>query len=257
MENILKKRVVFITGASSGIGKSCAEKYAENGYNLIISARRLHILNEIKEDLENRFNISVLPLELDVTNRGEVVKKIAELPLEWKEIDILINNAGGALGMEKFQEGSFADWDQMIDANVKGVLYMTRVIINDMIKRDRGHVINIGSIAGRYAYPNGAVYCASKAAVKLISDGLRIDTVDSKIRVTNIEPGLVETDFSKVRFHGDEERAKGVYQGIEALTPEDIADLVFYCSNVPARVQICEVLVTPNNQASATSVYKN
>ncbi len=247
---------MFITGASSGIGKSCARKYAENGYNLIVSARRLERLNKLKEDLEKEYKISVLPIQMDVTDKDQVVYIVSNLPEEWRSIDILVNNAGGALGLEKVQEGSFEDWDQMIDANVKGLLYLTRLIVPNMVKQNRGHVINIGSIAGRYAYGNGAVYCATKAAVKMISDGLRIDTVNTKVRVTNIEPGLVETDFSKVRFHGDEEKAKNVYKGIEALTPEDIADLVFYASSVPERVQICEVLITPNNQANATTVYK-
>ncbi|MBN1970695.1 MAG: SDR family NAD(P)-dependent oxidoreductase [Candidatus Delongbacteria bacterium] len=252
----MKNKIVFISGASSGIGKACAEIFAENECRLIICSRRFNVMEEIATDLKNKYGTEVLPLVLDVSNRKEVVEKIGSLPDDWRNVDILINNAGGALGMEKFQNGNFADWDQMIDTNVKGVLYLSRLLLPRMIENNSGHIINIGSIAGTAAYPNGAVYCAAKSAVKLISDGIRIDTVDTKIRVTNIQPGLVETNFSVVRFHGDEEKAANVYKGIESLTAEDIADLVLYIASVPSRVQICEVTVTPNNQANATSVFR-
>jgi len=222
-------KIILITGSNSGIGKACAEKFAENGAKLILCSRNIDKLITVAD----------------------------ELPKKWQKIDVLINNAGGALGLEKFQEGNTDDWDEMIDSNVKGLLYLSRNVVPLMIKNKKGHVINIGSIAGVAAYPNGAVYCGVKAAVKLISDGLRMDTVDTPIRVTNIQPGMVETDFSLVRFHGDKERAKKVYQNIKALTPEDIADIVFYSASLPAHVQICEVTVTPTAQASATVVHRN
>ncbi|HAQ61601.1 TPA: NAD(P)-dependent oxidoreductase [Candidatus Delongbacteria bacterium] len=250
-------KIILITGSNSGIGKACAEKFAENGAKLILCSRNIDKLITVAEGINKKYDTEILTYQLDVRDKVKVQTVIDELPKKWQKIDVLINNAGGALGLEKFQEGNTDDWDEMIDSNVKGLLYLSRNVVPLMIKNKKGHVINIGSIAGVAAYPNGAVYCGVKAAVKLISDGLRMDTVDTPIRVTNIQPGMVETDFSLVRFHGDKERAKKVYQNIKALTPEDIADIVFYSASLPAHVQICEVTVTPTAQASATVVHRN
>jgi 3-hydroxy acid dehydrogenase / malonic semialdehyde reductase len=255
MEKI-KSKIVFMSGAGSGIGKACAEKFAENGAKLILCSRNIDKLIKVAGEINKKYDTDILTYQLDVRDREKVKTVIDELPKSWRKIDVLVNNAGGALGMEKFQAGSIDDWDEMIDSNVKGLLYLSRNIVPLMIRNKKGHVINIGSIAGVAAYPNGAVYCGVKAAVKLISDGLRIDTVDTPIRVTNIQPGLVETNFSVVRFHGDEERANKVYQGIKALRAEDIADIVYFSASLPAHVQICEVTVTPTYQASATVVHR-
>lgn len=252
----MKNKIVFISGANSGIGKACAEKFAENGAKLILCSRDIDKLIKAADSINKKYDTEILTYQLDVRDRGKVETVIRELPKKWQKIDVLINNAGGALGMEKFQDGSVDDWDEMIDSNVKGLLYLSRNIVPLMIKNKKGHVINIGSIAGIAAYPNGAVYCGVKAAVRLISDGLRMDTVDTPVRVTNVQPGMVETNFSVVRFHGDKERAEKVYQGLKPLTAEDIADIVFFSASLPEHVQICEVTVTPNSQASATVVHK-
>lgn len=252
----MKNKIIFISGANSGIGKSCAEKFAENGAKLILCSRDIDKLIKVAESINKKYDTEILTYQLDVRDREKVERVISELPKKWQKIDILVNNAGGALGLEKFQDGNMDDWDEMIDSNVKGLLYLSRNIVPLMIRNKRGHVINIGSIAGVAAYPNGAVYCGVKAAVRLISDGLRMDTVDTPVRVTNVQPGLVETNFSVVRFHGDKERAEKVYQGLKALTAEDIADIVFFSASLPEHVQICEVTVTPNSQASATVVHK-
>lgn len=254
----LKNMIVFISGASSGIGKACAEAFAKQGANLILCARNINKLNLVAETLQNEYETDITTYQLDVRKRKEVKELIAKLPPKWKNIDILVNNAGLAAGLEKVQDGDIDDWEQMIDTNIKGLLYLTRQIVPTMIERKvAGHIINIGSIAGNYAYPNGGVYCGTKAAVRLISDGLRMDLVDTPIRVTNIQPGLVETNFSVVRFHGDEAKAKDVYKGIKALTGTDIADIVVYSAAAPKHVQICEVTVTPTNQASGTVVYRD
>lgn len=252
----MKNKIVFISGANSGIGKACAEKFAENGAKLILCSRDIEKLIKAAESINKKYDTEILTYQLDVRDREKVATVIGELPKKWQKIDVLINNAGGALGMEKFQDGSVDDWDEMIDSNVKGLLYLSRNIVPLMIKNKKGHVINIGSIAGVAAYPYGAVYCGVKAAVRLISDGLRMDTVDTPVRVTNVQPGMVETNFSVVRFHGDKERAEKVYQGLKPLTAEDIADIVFFSASLPEHVQICEVTVTPNSQASATVVHK-
>lgn len=252
-----KNKIILITGANSGIGKSCAEIFAENGAKLILCSRNIDKLIAVAEEINKKYDTEILTYQLDVSDKVKVQTVIDELPKKWQKIDVLINNAGGALGLEKFQEGNTDDWDEMIGSNVKGLLYLSRNVVPLMIKNKRGHVINIGSIAGVAAYQNGAVYCGVKAAVKLISDGIRMDTVDTPIRVTNIQPGMVETNFSLVRFHGDKERAKKVYQNIKALTPEDIADIVFYSASLPAHVQICEVTVTPTAQASAMVVHRS
>lgn len=251
----MKNKIVFISGASGGIGKTCAEYFAKDGANLIICSRNMEKLNDFRDFLINSYGVNVLAIELDVKNREKVVETIENLDENWKNIDILINNAGLAKGLEKLYEGNLDDFEDMIDTNIKGLLYLTRQIVPLMIER-KGHVINIGSTAGIIAYPNGTVYCATKAAVKFISDGLRMDLVDKEIKVTNIQPGMVETDFSVVRFKGDKEKADNFYKGIEPLTAEDIADIVLYTAKQPKHVQICEVTVTPVHQATGGYIHK-
>lgn len=252
----MKNKIVFISGASAGIGKACALSFAKEGANLIICSRTLEKMENLKKDLEKNYPIKVLALELDVRDRAKVLETIENLDDSWKNIDILVNNAGLARGLEKLHEGNLDDFEEMIDTNIKGMLYLTRKIVPLMLERG-GHIINIGSTAGIAAYPNGAVYCGTKAALKVITDGLRMDLVDKDIKVTNIQPGMVETDFSFVRFHEDREKADKVYQGIEALKAEDIADIVLYTAKQPKHVQICEVTVTPTNQATGGVIYKN
>ena len=253
----IKGKIVFISGASSGIGKACAELFAESGAKLILCSRNIDKLISVAEKINKKYDTEILTYRLDVRDREKVSIVIDKLPKKWQKIDVLINNAGGALGLEKFQDGNLDDWDEMIDSNVKGLLYLTRNILPLMIANKKGHIINIGSIAGTAAYPNGAVYCGVKAAVRLISNGIRMDTVDTPVRVTNIQPGLVETNFSVVRFHGDKKKADNVYKGLKALTANDIADIVLYSAEAPGHVQICEVTVTPNAQASATVVCRD
>jgi 3-hydroxy acid dehydrogenase/malonic semialdehyde reductase len=254
---MIKDKSVLITGASSGIGEACARLYAKQGAKLILCARRYDRLVSLKKELQSQYNIDILTLQLDVRNREEVRQTIEDLPAAWKKIEILINNAGLASGLGKIHEGDIDDWEIMIDTNIKGLLYLTRSVVPLMIENGRkGHVINIGSIAGIAAYPNGGVYCGTKAAVRLISDGLRMDVVDTDIKVTNIQPGLAETEFSIVRFHGDEEKAQTVYKGIDALLGEDIAEMALFASSRPPHVQICEMTVTPTYQASAQVVFK-
>jgi NADP-dependent 3-hydroxy acid dehydrogenase YdfG len=256
VEEMIKNKIVFISGASSGLGEAMAKSFAKEGAVLLLCARSIEKLESLKSELEKDYKVKVYTYKLDVRDRKSVDEVFDSLPEEIKNIDILVNNAGLALGLEKLQEGSLDDFDTMIDTNIKGLLYLTRKIVPIMVEHQRGQVINIGSVAGVQAYPNGAVYCASKAAVKFISDGLRMDVVHTPIRVTNIQPGMVETNFSLVRFHGDEDKASKVYDGIQALTAEDIANVVLYTASVPDHVQICEVTVTPTNQASGSVVYK-
>ncbi len=252
----LANQTVLITGASSGIGRASAEAFAAKGARIIICARRAERLGELKAHLEKEYHASVYSFVLDVRDRKAVDQTLDALPEDWKKIDILINNAGLSRGLDKLQEGLIEDWEEMIDTNVKGLLYMTRKIVPGMIERGRGHIINIGSIAGHEVYPKGNVYCASKFAVNAITQGLRLDLVDTPLRVTAIDPGLAETEFSEVRFHGDKERAKSVYKGLEALTPEDIAETIVWCASRPAHVQIAEVIIFPTNQASAAVVHR-
>jgi 3-hydroxy acid dehydrogenase/malonic semialdehyde reductase len=254
---VLENKIVFISGASSGIGKACAELFAQAGAKLILCARSVEKVKEIGNEIKAQFQTDTLALQLDVQDKNAVDEVIDTLPQEWKKIDILVNNAGLARGLEKLHQGDITDWEAMIDTNVKGLLYLTRKIVPQMLEHKlNGHVINIGSIAGIHAYPGGAVYCATKSAVKFISDGLRMDVVDTPIRVTNIQPGMVETNFSVIRFHGDQEKADNVYDGIDPLTAEDIADIVVYTASAPAHVQICEVTVTPTHQATGGIVHK-
>lgn len=250
-----RRPIALITGATSGIGESCAHKFAQAGYNLIVTARRSDLLASLKRKLE-RQGVEVLPLVFDVRDRQAAHDAIAGLPQEWTEVDVLVNNAGLARGLEPEYEGNMDDWDEMIDTNIRGLLTMTRLIVPAMVARNHGHIINIGSVAGDAAYAGGNVYCATKSAVKSISDGLRIDVAHTKVRVTNIKPGLVETNFSRVRFHGNEDRADKVYQGIKPLTGDDVADVVLYAVQAPEHVQIAEVLVLATHQASGSVIHR-
>nr|WP_314499555.1 SDR family oxidoreductase [uncultured Prevotella sp.] len=250
------RKIVLITGATSGIGEACARKFAQGGYDVIITGRRAQLLANLKKELEAE-GVRVLALAFDVRNRNAATAAINSLPLEWQQIDVLINNAGLALGLEPEYEGSFEDWETMIDTNIKGLLTMTRLVIPRMVKRDSGHVINIGSVAGDAAYAGGNVYCGTKAAVKTITDGLRIDLAHTSVRVTNVKPGLVETHFSNVRFHGNDARAEKVYEGVKPLTGADIAEVVFYAASAPAHVQIAEVLVLATHQANGSVLHRD
>lgn len=245
-------KTVLIRGATSGIGLACARKFAENGDKLILTGRNEHRLAELKKELDTE----VITLAFDVRDREKAKKYLNELPEQWQDIDVLVNNAGLALGLDPEYEGNLDDWETMIDTNIKGLLTMTRLIVPGMVKRNSGHIINIGSVAGDAAYAGGNVYCATKAAVKALTDGLRIDVADTAIRVTNLKPGLVETNFSNIRFHGDHERAAKLYQGIKPLTGDDIADVAVYAANAPAHVQIAEVLILATHQASGSVIVR-
>ena len=245
-------KIVLITGATRGIGLACARKFAANGDKLILTGRNEQRLAEIKKELD----AEVITLAFDVRNCEEAEKQISCLPADWQNIDVLVNNAGLALGLEPEYEGDLDDWGTMIDTNIKGLLIMTRLVVPGMVKRNHGHIINVGSVAGDAAYAGGNVYCATKAAVKALSDGLRIDVADTAIRVTNLKPGLVETNFSNVRFRGDNERAANVYKGIKPLTGDDIADVAVYAANAPAHVQIAEVLILATHQASGSVIVR-
>jgi len=252
----LQNQIILITGASSGIGTACAKLFAGAGAKLILAARRRERLQQLADTLSQDFSTETYLLQLDVRDRIAVESAISSLPPAWSEIDILINNAGLSRGLDKLHEGSFADWEEMIDTNIKGLLYLTRYVVPGMVSRDRGHVVNIGSIAGHQTYPNGNVYCGTKAAVRAISEGLKQDLLGTPIRVTSVDPGMVETEFSEVRFHGDHERANKVYQGVTPLTPDDVADVIFFCATRSPHVNINEVVLMPVDQASATLVYR-
>lgn len=248
------KRTVLITGATSGIGKATAELLAKQNYKIIICGRRESILEEIKEAL-SEFT-EVFSLKFDVRNKDEVQNAFNTLPEEWKNIDVLINNAGNAHGLDPISDGNSEDWDAMMDGNVKGLLYVSQPIIKIMKSKNSGHIVNISSVAARQTYANGVVYCASKKAVDTISEGMRIELTEFGIKVTNIQPGAVETDFSNVRFKGDSERAATVYAGYEALKAEDIADAIAYCINAPERVSIAELCIYPKAQAEPRTIYR-
>ncbi len=255
--NNLKNKIVFITGASNGIGKSTAIKYAEQGANLIILGRNSEALEKLKKEVVEKYKVAVHIIVADVRDYKLLEKEIKNLPEQFKKVDILINNAGLALGLEKVHTNEVEDYDTLVDTNIKGVLYMIKLIVPIMTENNiAGHIVNMGSIAGNYAYAGGAVYCGVKAAVKTISDGLRVDLVDTKIRVTTILPGMVETDFSLIRFKGDAERAANVYKNIDPLTPEDVADTIIYVTNLPGNIQITDLSLTPVNQANAVTTYK-
>jgi 3-hydroxy acid dehydrogenase / malonic semialdehyde reductase len=250
----VKDRIVLITGASSGIGEACAYAFAEVGARLILTARRSPRLEALKTQLEQQFNADVVVLSFDVRDRASVTTALESLPPQWQSIDILINNAGLSRGLDKLYEGDIQDWEEMIDTNIKGLLYMTRAIAPGMVARGRGHVINLGSIAGHETYPKGNVYCATKAAVRAISEGLKQDLLGTPVRVSSVDPGLVETEFSQVRFHGDTDRAKTVYAGMNPLTARDVAEVIVFCATRPAHVNISELLVLPTAQSGATLV---
>ncbi len=249
-------QTVLITGASSGIGASCACFLAQAGARLILAARRQDKLQALADHLHQQCSVATYLLPLDVRSAEAVDRAMAALPPEWQAIDVLINNAGLSRGLDKQYDASLNDWEEMIDTNIKGLLYVTRVVVPGMVARGRGHVVNVGSIAGRQTYPGGSVYCATKAAVKSLSEGLKLDLLGTPVRVTNIEPGLVETEFSDVRFHGDLERAKTVYQGMTPLTPDDVADVIVFAITRPAHVNLSEILLMPTDQSSVFHVHR-
>jgi 3-hydroxy acid dehydrogenase/malonic semialdehyde reductase len=242
-------KIIMITGTTSGFGKATALLFAKSGYDIIITGRRKERLEELEKELLSFGNIKVLSLNFDVRKRDDVASIIGNLPEEWKAIDILVNNAGLAVGLDHIDTGNIDDWDRMIDTNVKGLLYVTRAVVPLMVKRNSGHVFNIGSIAGKDAYEYGNVYCASKFAVDALSKSMRIDLLKNNIRVTHIAPGMAETEFSLVRFKGDDDKAKSVYKGIDALTASDIADVIYYCATLPAHVCINDLVITATQQA--------
>jgi len=250
------KKIIFITGTTAGLGRAIARKFAENGHNLIIAGRRKALLDELAKDLITSCSIEVLPLCFDVRKVSEVEKAIASLPDKWREIDVLVNNAGLAVGLNPVHEGMIDDWERMIDTNVKGLLYMTRFISPLMVARKQGHIINIGSIAGKEVYPMGNVYCGSKFAVDAITKGTRIDLVKHHIKVTQIAPGAANTEFSLVRFKGDKNRADNVYNGFQPLNAEDVADAVYYVTTLPAHVNVNDLVLMPTDQASAVNIHK-
>jgi NADP-dependent 3-hydroxy acid dehydrogenase YdfG len=248
----LKDKIVFITGASAGFGLATAERFAREGARLILTARREEKLHQLAERLE----VPCLVRWLDVRERDEVNRVVSELPEDWQAVDILVNNAGLARGLEKIQDGDHVAWSEMIDTNVKGLLWVTRAILPGMIKRQRGHIINIGSIAGHELYPMGNVYCASKFAVNALNRGMLMDLVDTPIRVTSIDPGLAETEFSLVRFSGDKDKATKVYQGITPLTGDDVADAIVWAASRPAHVQVAQMTLLATNQGGAMVVHR-
>lgn len=245
-------KTIFITGATSGIGKACAELFAAQGHRLILCGRR----REILEQLQKSLNTETYLLLFDVRNKEEVETAIRSLPPEFKNIDVLVNNAGNAHGLEPISDGNTADWDAMMDGNVKGLLYVSREVIPAMKAQGSGHIVNISSVAARQTYTNGVVYCASKKAVDVISEGMRLELTEFGIKVTNIQPGVVETEFSEVRFKGDKQRAATVYAGYEALKPEDIADAIAYCINAPARVSVSDMTIYPSAQSEPRTIYR-
>lgn len=252
----LSDKIVCITGASAGIGEACAEAFAREGCALFLSARRKARVDALASRLRERHGVRVLTAALDVTRPDDVLTVFSGLPPEWREIDILVNNAGLSRGLGGLQDGSLQDWEEMIDTNVKGLLYVTRQVLPEMVRRKSGHVINIGSIAGHQVYPGGNVYCASKAAVNMLSHGIRMDVLGTGVRVSSVEPGLVETEFSEVRFRGDKERAAKVYAGTRPLTGEDVANVVVYCALQPPHVDIAQVVLMPTDQASVFHVHR-
>lgn len=250
-------KIILVTGATAGFGKAIAETFAANGWNVIITGRRKTRLGALQKQLEEKCKVKVLALPFDVRSNDEVTKAVDSLPAEWKNIDVLVNNAGLAAGLNTIQEGAIDDWERMIDTNVKGLLYMTRCIAPLMVKRRQGHIINIGSIAGKEVYPNGNVYCATKHAVDALTKATRIDLLPHNIRVSQIAPGMAETEFSIVRFHGDTDRAKTAYKGFAPLTAEDIAETTWFIATRPPHVCINDVLIMPTAQANSTTLIRS
>ncbi len=251
----LKDKIVFITGATAGIGESCARAFADHGARILMCGRRLERLEKLAGILEQS-GIPAHFFELDVRNREAVGKALAGLPEGWRAIEVLVNNAGLSRGLEKLYEGELLDWEEMIDTNLKGLLYISRAVIPGMVERGAGHIINLGSIAGYEVYPGGNVYCATKFAVRALSRGLRLDLNGTPVRVSEIAPGMVETEFSVVRFHGDAERAEKVYAGLDPLTPDDIAEAAVWCATRPSHVNVSEMIIMPTAQASATMAHR-
>jgi 3-hydroxy acid dehydrogenase/malonic semialdehyde reductase len=251
------KKIVLITGATSGIGKACAEKFAAENYNLIITGRRKERLEELEKKLVTAYSTQVISLCFDVQDKAAVFNQIDNLPAPWKNIDILINNAGLALGKDSFEAADMNDWETMFNTNVNGLLYVTRAVLPSMTQRRQGHIINMGSVAGKDVYENGNAYCGSKFAVDALSKAMRIDLLKHNIKVTAIHPGAVETEFSMVRFKGNKDKADATYKGMVPLTAADIADIIFYCSSLPPHVCINDLVVTPTQQANGIYIHKN
>jgi NADP-dependent 3-hydroxy acid dehydrogenase YdfG len=249
--------IALVTGATSGIGKSTAEIFAKNGYDLIITGRREERLSELKKELESNYKVRVHSLNFDIRKLSEVEKAINGLSTDQKKIDVLVNNAGLAAGLSAIQDGNIDHWERMIDTNIKGLLYITRSVSRLMIENKKGHIINVGSIAGKEAYANGNVYCGTKHAVDALNKGMRIDLLQHGIKVSAVNPGMVETEFSIVRFDGDENRAKKVYEGFQPLKPEDIAETIYWMASRPAHVNINDVIIMPTAQANSTTVKRN
>lgn len=252
----MNSKIALITGATSGIGAACARTFAQQGYNLVLVARRTALLDDITKELQDTHQIEVKSLVSDVREKQSITEALESLPEAWKKVDVLINNAGLSQGLDPIDKGDTEDWDTMIDTNVKGLLYVTKVVSNWMISHKAGHIVNIGSIAGKEVYPNGNVYCATKHAVDALNKGMRMDLLPHGIKVTAINPGMVETEFSIVRFKGDEQRAKSVYEGLEPLMAQDIADAIWFAASRPAHVNINDMLIMPTAQASASLTYK-
>jgi NADP-dependent 3-hydroxy acid dehydrogenase YdfG len=253
----LKNKIAFVTGVSSGFGKATAYKLAENGMNLIISARRFELVKKVAADIKKKYKVKVLPLKLDVRNYKDVKNTIKKLPAEWRKIEILINNAGLSRGLTKIQDGVLLDWEEMIDTNVKGLLYVTKEIIPLMLENKSGHIVNVGSIAGHEVYTAGNVYCATKHAVDALTKGMRLDLNGTSIKVSTVDPGLAETEFSIVRFRGDKARAKSVYNGVRPLYAEDIAEAVEFIVTRDDEVNVAEIILLPKAQANCSTVFRS
>jgi len=249
-------KIALITGATAGIGEACAELFARENYNLILTGRRADRLEKLAEKLNKKFNTEVATCAFDVRDREQVLSNFDALPAKWKKVDVLINNAGLSQGLDPIQKGDLDDWDTMIDTNIKGLLYVSKVVSNWMVNNGKGHIVNLGSVAGKEVYPNGNVYCATKHAVDALSKGMRIDLVQHGIKVTAIHPGAVETEFSEVRFHGDKERAKKVYDGFEPLVAQDIAETILFVVTRPKHVNINDLLIMPTAQATASNIVR-
>ena len=247
---------VLITGASSGIGAATAHAFAREKCNLLLAARRRDRIDQLARHLADKYAITAQAITLDVTKQKDVDAALASLSTTWEQIDILVNNAGLSRGLTKLQEGDIGDWEEMIDTNIKGLLYVTRSILPGMVKRKKGHIINIGSIAGHQLYPAGNVYCATKFAVKALSEGLRLDLLGTGVRVTSVDPGMVQTEFSQVRFHGDTERATAVYQGLQPLSADDVAEGILFCATRPPHVDVADIIVMPTDQASVNHAHR-
>jgi len=252
----LRRKCVLVTGASSGIGRECARAFAAHGSRLLLVARRSDRIDALAGEIQQQYGVKTLTSSLDVRDRSAVEGWLSGLPESWREIDVLVNNAGLSRGIEPLQRGDIGDWEEMIDTNVKGLLYVTRTVLPGMVERGRGHVINIGSIAGHEVYPGGNVYCATKHAVTALNRGLAIDTLGTGVRVSSVDPGMVETEFSVVRFHGDRKRAAGVYAGLDPLTPGDVAEAVVFCATRPPHANVREMILMPSAQAAAVHAHR-